>query len=156
MVQKLSGAGGQAPHVALLIETSKSFGRGLLLGIAKYTQAIEPWSIYFDEFGPHSKLPGWLKSWKGDGIIMRARNREMADAIMSLGVPVVDTLRQVPNLNVSGVYTDDALIAKTAAEHLLSRRVRHFAYVGVDRASWSIRPFHDADTRRAGKEVRKT
>jgi LacI family transcriptional regulator len=123
----------------LLIETSKAFGRSLLLGVSRYSRTYGPWSIYFDEFGPDSKLPRWLKTWKGDGIIMRARNRDMADSVMELGVPVVDTLHQVAKLEVSGVYTDDALIARAAADHLLSLRIQNFAYVGVERASWSSR-----------------
>lgn len=131
-----------ARHVAILIETSKSFGRSLLLGIAMYSRTHEPWSMFFDEFGPNSKLPRWLKTWKGDGVIMRARTREMAAAILDLGVPVVDTLQQVPHLDVAGVYTDDSEIARMAAEHLISRGLRQFAFVGVERASWSSRRQH--------------
>ncbi|WP_437205789.1 XylR family transcriptional regulator [Planctomicrobium sp. SH664] len=139
MVQHTASHATDAPHVALLIETSKTFGRSLLLGISRYSRTHGPWSIYFDEFGPDSKLPRWLKTWKGDGIITRTRNRAMAESILSLGVPVVDTLNQVSGLDVSGVYTDDGLIARAAAEHLLSQRIQHFAYVGVERASWSTR-----------------
>ena len=35
-----------APQVALLIETSRAYGRGLLHGINGYLRAHGPWSIY--------------------------------------------------------------------------------------------------------------
>lgn len=127
----------RVPHVALLIETSKSFGREILLGIGRYSRIQGPWSIFVDEFGPGSKLPGWLKTWKGDGIIMRARNRKMAKSVAELGVPIVDTLQPWPTLEIGGVFTDDEMIGRLAADHLLERRLRDFAFVGVEGAQWS-------------------
>ncbi|NLE37515.1 MAG: xylose operon transcription regulator XylR, partial [Pirellulaceae bacterium] len=35
-------------HVALLIETSREYARGLLRGIARYQQEHENWSMYFE------------------------------------------------------------------------------------------------------------
>lgn len=130
------------PHVAILVETSKSFGRSLLQGIARYSRTHGPWSMYFDELGPDSKLPRWLKTWEGDGVIMRARSRSMLSTIAGLGVPVVDTLKQIPALSLPGVYTDDVLIGHLAADHLVSLGLKNFAYVGVEKASWSIRRKH--------------
>ncbi|MCA9017485.1 MAG: XylR family transcriptional regulator, partial [Planctomycetaceae bacterium] len=55
------------------------------------------------------------------------------------GVPIVDTLHQVPDLDLPGVYSDDTAIAQMAFEHLRDRHLRHFAFVGVERANWSLR-----------------
>jgi LacI family transcriptional regulator len=127
------------PHVTLLIETSNCFGRGLLQGIARYARTHGPWSIYVDEYGPDSKVPRWLKRWKGHGIIMRARNRPTVEFLRGLGVPIVDTLQQIPNLGLPGVYPDDAAIGRMAARHLIERQVRYFAFVGVEKSNWSLR-----------------
>jgi LacI family transcriptional regulator len=127
------------PHVALLIETSKAFGRGQLQGVARFVRTNGPWSIYVDEYGPHTKLPTWLKGWQGHGIIIRARNHETIEQVKRVGVPVVDTLQQIACDGVAGVYTDDAAIARLAAEHLLERQIRHFAFVGVEKSNWSRR-----------------
>jgi len=35
--------------VALLVETSNTYGRGLLAGVAEYVQAFGPWSIYLPD-----------------------------------------------------------------------------------------------------------
>lgn len=39
-----------SPRVALLIESSRSYGRDLLIGIAKFVRIHGPWSIGFQEF----------------------------------------------------------------------------------------------------------
>jgi LacI family transcriptional regulator len=47
-------------HVALLIETSSSYGRGLLHGISKYNRAHGRWSTYIRPQGMNDDLPEWL------------------------------------------------------------------------------------------------
>lgn len=60
------------PRVALLIESSRAYGRGILRDIARYAHVNGPWSIYSQERELHSGIPGWLKGWKGDGIALFA------------------------------------------------------------------------------------
>src|SRR5688500_8540537 len=66
------GANGsrQRPRVALLIETSNAYARGLLRGIAAYVRE-HGWSVYLAEHGRGAEAPPWLRSWDGDGIIAR-------------------------------------------------------------------------------------
>ncbi|HCO25266.1 MAG: XylR family transcriptional regulator [Gimesia sp.] len=127
------------PQVAIFIETSKTFGREILQGISTYSRTHGPWSIYIDEWGPQTPLPEWIKTWQGDGIIARVRSRQMAERLARLRVPVVDTLQQVPELEMPAVFADDTLIAKLAFEHLHDRHLRQFAFVGVEKANWSHR-----------------
>ena len=54
------------PRVALLIETSRSYGRDLLVGIARYVRAHPHWDIEFGESNPYDKLPRWFQLWEGD------------------------------------------------------------------------------------------
>ena len=54
------------PLVALLIETSNSYARGLLRGIHAYLREHRPWSIYLPELGRGDTPPNWLKAWSGD------------------------------------------------------------------------------------------
>ncbi len=129
----------RTPQVAVFVETSKSFGRGILQGISTYSRTHGPWSIFIDEWGPATSLPDWIKNWEGDGIIARIRSQQMADRLIESGVPVVDTLNQVPDLGLPGVYSDDFAIAKLAFDHLLDRHLRQFAFVGVERTNWSLR-----------------
>lgn len=129
----------RTPQVAIFIETSKTFGRGILQGISTYSRTHGPWSIFIDEWGPATSLPAWIKNWEGDGIIARIRSQQMAERMLQSGVPIVDTLHQVSNLGLPGVYSDDIAIAEIAFKHLLDRHLRHFAFVGVERSNWSLR-----------------
>ncbi|QDU10040.1 XylR family transcriptional regulator [Gimesia aquarii] len=129
----------RTPQVAIFIETSKTFGRGILQGISTYSRTHGPWSIFIDEWGPASSLPDWIKDWDGDGIIARVRSQQMADRLHQAGVPIVDTLQQISNSDLPGVYSDDIAIAALAFEHLHDRHLRHFAFVGVERSNWSLR-----------------
>lgn len=125
------------PHVALIVETSMAYGRGILTGIAKYVTAHEPWSIYVDQRGISEPPPTWLSDWNGNGVIMRAQTKRIAQAVADLGVPAIDTQHQFQNLNVPSVVADHKAIAQMAADHLCERHFRHFAFVGVERALWS-------------------
>jgi LacI family transcriptional regulator len=125
------------PHVALIIETSMAYGRGLLRGVSQYVTENGYWSSYIDQRSLNDPPPAWLQNWKGDGVIMRAQTRRMAQLVANLKRPAIDTLHHYDNLNVPIVIPDHHAIAATAAEHLLDRHFRHFAFVGVERAHWS-------------------
>src|SRR5437762_459657 len=86
------GACMNIPRVALLIESSRTYGRGILRGIAQYAHVRGPWSFFTQERELHSGLPAWLQKWKGHGIIARIEDRRTAQALLKLGCPVVDVL----------------------------------------------------------------
>ncbi len=125
------------PKVAILIETSNSYGRGLMRGVVAYMREHRPWSIYMSEANRGDRLPSWLRQWDGDGVIARVENEPIARAVASLRVPVVDVsaARLIPTL--PWVETDDPAIAGLAAEHLLQRGFKQFGFCGDDRFNWS-------------------
>jgi LacI family transcriptional regulator len=136
-----NGRGGlrrnRRPDVALLIETSNAYARGLLRGIRAYIREHRSWSIYVGEQRRGESAPMWLKKWHGDGIIARIESAAIADAVVASGLPAVDVsaARYVPELLY--VETDDAAIARLAAEHLQQRGFRHYGYCGDPRFNWS-------------------
>ncbi|HLX62671.1 MAG TPA: DNA-binding transcriptional regulator [Planctomycetota bacterium] len=137
-------------RVALLIETSNAYGRGLLRGVVAYVREHRPWSIYFAEQGRGDPPPRWLASWDGDGVIARIENRRIARAIVESKLPTVDisAARLVPAL--PWVETNDAAIAKMAADHLFERGFRRFGFCGDARFNWSTwRTQHFIDAVRA-------
>lgn len=124
-------------QVALLIETSNAYARGLLQGVVHYIREHEPWSFYLMEQGRGDDPPPWLERWKGDGIIARIETPKIAAAVVRAAVPTVDLSagRLVPEL--PWVETDDEQIAGLAAAHLLERGFKHFAFCGDARFKWS-------------------
>src|SRR6266481_8282108 len=78
----------RVPQVALLLETSTEYGRGLLRGIMRFSRLHGPWSLcvapgHFDQALPKAK------SWKGNGIIARISSRKMEARIGATGLPFV-------------------------------------------------------------------
>src|SRR5258705_11893183 len=76
--------------VALLVETSNDYARGLLHGIVAYVREHRPWSTYLAEHGRGDAPPTWLSQWQGDGIIARIENPKIARAIRAADLPTVD------------------------------------------------------------------
>jgi LacI family transcriptional regulator len=125
------------PKVALLVETSNAYGRGLLQGIVSYIREHEPWSFYLIELGRGDDPPSWIARWDGDGIIARIESKAIAKAVLRSGRPVVDVSAGRHIRTIPWVETDDQAIARLAADHFLQRGFRHFAYCGDDRFHWS-------------------
>jgi LacI family transcriptional regulator len=117
-------------HVALLIETTGSYGRGLLAGVAKYNRLHGRWSTYVRPWALTDPLPRWLSSWVGDGLIIRIETPDMARTVSRLGVPVVNLRGTLPELSFPYVSIDHEQVARLAANHLQERGLREFAFVG--------------------------
>ncbi len=117
--------------IALLIEWSRVFGRGVLRGIAGYVKAHGTWRIYQTERRLCDAAPGWLKDWSGDGIIARIENDELSRQIRRMGLPVVDLFEHSRSEGFPGVLTNNRAVARLAAEHLIERGLDYFAYCGL-------------------------
>jgi LacI family transcriptional regulator len=117
-------------HVALLIETSGSYGRGLLRGVAKFNREHGGWSTYFHPHGLGDPPPPWLTNWKGDGILARIETPQIAAALARTGAAVVNLRGTVGELTFPYVGPDHAQIAQMAAQHLMERGLKHFAFCG--------------------------
>jgi LacI family transcriptional regulator len=123
--------------VALIIETSNAYARGLLDGIITYQREHELWSIYVAEQERGAQPPEWLKMWKGDGIIARIETDSIANAIRRTKLPTVDVSAARLVKNIPWVETDDQQIAELAARHLIDRGFRTLAYCGEPQFNWS-------------------
>lgn len=122
-------------RVILLLETSRAFGREILNGIARYSRMRGPWSFYREPGGLKSSIPK-LTKWNSDGIIMR--NSVITGELLNLKLPTILVLhnsRRPPH--IPAVITDAASISKLAAEHLINRGLKHYAFCGFDNLLWS-------------------
>ncbi len=122
-------------RVVLLVETSREFGRQLIIGIARYARLHGPWSFYKEPIGLKSSIPH-LTRWKPDGIIMRDSmiNKEL----LKLNIPSVLAIHSsdYPK-NLPVIRTDSRAIAKMASGHLVQKGFTRFAYCGMDGYEWS-------------------
>lgn len=135
----------EVPKVALLVETSRGFGREFLLGIARYSRLHGPWSFHITP-GDYKQVVPKMKQWGGTGIIARIADQRIAQAVIQANVPTIalgltdDQLRSDnPLSRFSEISSDPAEVSRLAAEHLLERRLARFAYVGSEDRGWSGR-----------------
>jgi LacI family transcriptional regulator len=115
------------PHVALLIETSRSYGRGLLRGVRRYIAEHGPWSVYLESRGLGSGAPPWLANWKGDGILTRTGSQAAADQIVEVGVPTIELRATRLKHPFPFVGVDNRALGKLVATDLMNRGLRHLA-----------------------------
>jgi LacI family transcriptional regulator len=125
------------PRVALLVESSRAYGRGTLAGVAKYIRQNGHWSIFFQEHSFCDDIPAWLAGWRGDGIIARLDNDALVGSIQRLRVPVVYLRHIVPTPKTPYVITNNPAVSYAAFEHLKERGFRHYAFCGFNGADYS-------------------
>lgn len=128
----------QIPHVALMIETSSVYGRRLLEGITRYLRTNRNWSIFLEQRELDSVPPRWLKTWRGDGVISRWSSPGVASVLREAGLAAIDLSDRRPPFGLARIRNDDRAIGVMAAEHLLDRGFRSFAYCGFKGEYWAI------------------
>ena len=125
------------PRVALLVETSLGYGRALLRGVMRYARLHGPWAFYLQPGDLRQLLPK-MEEWSGTGIIARIETPEVARAVLAARLPTIAldlNQKQLdpknPLSRLSEVRPDSHKAGRLAAEHLLERGFRNFAFVGV-------------------------
>jgi len=122
-------------RVVLLLETSRAFGRQLIIGIARYSRLNGPWSFYKEPIDLKSSIPH-LTSWKPDGIIMR--DTLITKELLSLKIPTILAIHNssYPK-DLPVIKTDSRSIAKMASEHFIEKGFKNLAFCGFDNYDWS-------------------
>jgi LacI family transcriptional regulator len=123
-------------NVALLVETSNSYARGILRGIHEYARSRR-WSLYLTEHGRHEIDESFAGNWKFDGVIARIETGHMAQIIAKMNVPTVDVSAARLVEGIPWVETDDEAITKLALEHLRDCGLQNFAFFGDPFYNWS-------------------
>jgi LacI family transcriptional regulator len=134
-----AGTANRRPRIAVLLESSRAFGRGVLEGLAACIRQRRNWLVYYQEGGLGELVPRWFSAWQGDGIIARIEDRRMARMLVRKGIPVVDIRGVCPVPGIPVVKTDNQEIARLAAQHLMERGYTQFAYCGYEGAEYSAR-----------------
>jgi LacI family transcriptional regulator len=117
-------------RVALLIESSRTYGRQLLRGIASFAREHGDWAFFHEERSLGDDVPVRLKQWRPDGVIARLAGAKLINQIRRLRVPVVDLFHEEEIKGIPGVAVDQDALAEMAVAHFLERGFQTFAYCG--------------------------
>lgn len=128
--------GSRLPRVAVCVDASSSYGRGVLRGIARYVETVGRWSLYIDPASEGRYSEAWFSGWKGDGILAWIQTPALARRFRRSGIPTVELFGSRSGLGIPQVRGDDEAIGRLAAEHLLERRFRRFAFTGYRGEPW--------------------
>ncbi len=130
--------------IILMMETSRTYGRSILRGIARYARTHGPWVFYRSApfyWGANETKNSLVSLFRlhVDGIVLREQsNRRQIKRILSLGLPTIVSPYTEPFPGSPNILTDDVAIGRMAAEHLLHRGFRYFGYCGFgDCYFWS-------------------
>lgn len=118
-------------RVAVLVETSTSWGTELVQGIANYAHEQGPWFFYLEPRGRYERLR-LPTDWDGDGVIARVTSQAMADEIIASGIPAVNvSWYDFGAESIARCTVDENRSGRMAADHFLERGFIHFAYCGA-------------------------
>jgi LacI family transcriptional regulator len=138
----------------LFIESSRAFGQGLLRGVAKYARLKGPWMFYrksphflreSDTSARHEMQE--IRKWQPHGAMYWPHSFTPKDEhigslhlekLFSMNIPIAlpSSLAPGKRKNVIDIRNDIRQICRMAAEHLLERGLRNFAFCGYS-TRWS-------------------
>jgi LacI family transcriptional regulator len=132
-------------RVALMIESSRAFGRDLVRGIMRYSRLHGPWvfpwvfyrqDLFYVARGNERAELEHLKKWGPQGII--SRDTRDIEELARWDIPLfVAVAMEPPSAQRNNIVTDNRAVGRMAAEHLLERGFRNFGYCGFDDMYWS-------------------
>ena len=108
-----------------------TYGKGayaheVLKGVLDYIHDHQPWVLHQMRELPDSEWP----AWEGDGILACCWGQPIQHLAEQVRLPFVDISDEPCAPFVSSVETDNAAVGRLAAEHLLERGLKHFAFCG--------------------------
>lgn len=120
-------------HVALVMSLNKRFDRKVIEGVTRFVRESGQWSVFVED-DPQAKIPDFHHG-HFDGVIADLDDPRIPKRLVGLGIPAVGVgaiRSDCPwDLDISTVSTNNRRIADLAANHLLERKLRTFAYCGV-------------------------
>jgi len=117
-------------QIALLFPMSRPHLTRMLRGITDYAQQHGPWSLHVNPEQPTASVRV-LEGWQGDGALAVVNQTADLKAAQHLNLPVVNLSAAHKNPVIRRVTVDHHAVGRLAAEHLLARGFRRFAYYGL-------------------------
>jgi len=131
---------GKEVKIALLLDKSGSYDRGLFRGIVQYPEMTSPWLFFFEAPDyttnlQNEKLYQKLRMWQPDCIVTRPTI--LVPKLKELKVPIILISANNKLDGVINVRADDEKIGKLGVSYLMDKGFRNLAFYGTDKIYWS-------------------
>lgn len=111
-------------------------------GVIRYAREHTSWKLMYnvESFSLSSKFTNYedLPKLGADGIIFLSENPDVLERILATGLPAVSITNLPSRYPIPQVLSDDTAVGKMAAEHMLERGFRHFAFAGSSHFLWAV------------------
>ena len=129
----------QPPRVALLIQSSSEYGRGLLRGIGSYVQAHGPWSIFHRVTLLPDHLSPQFRKWRPQGVIGQFEARHILRQVQRLKIPAVDLFSLHRSASIPRFSVDHTAVAEMVVRYFRELGYENFACCGFEGVYYSER-----------------
>lgn len=124
-------------RILLLVETSRCFGLQIIEGISRFSLERGQWTLFLEDRGVDERPQTWHQRFQYDGVICRSTSASSADSVRKMNVPFVELLGDGESTRPD-VLCDGQALGEMAAEHLLSKGLKNFAYFSLGHNWWSL------------------
>jgi LacI family transcriptional regulator len=139
---------GPTRRIALVYDARSAYDLQVMAGVAVYLQVTRHQPAYSVSIVEQSTLKerplAYMRAWHADGIIAAVDDPAVAACVAQCHLPTVafgcGTCKTIREPAIPYFHTNSKAIARVAADHLLERGFRSFAYCGYAPArttSWS-------------------
>lgn len=115
-------------RIGLVFGYGLSYYRDIVRGVRAFAEARSHWS--FTPIATEPEALGDLDPLDLDGLIAHVFTRELGEALLRLGRPVVNVSGVLPDLKIPRVMADHEQVGRLAAGHFLDRGLRHYGFFG--------------------------
>jgi len=126
--------------IALLLDKSQSYERGLIRGVVKFSRFTSNWEFFLE--APNYTVPDEkkrlmkkIKLWEPDFVI---KNDSFLNTELKLmGIPIFLTPSNKLIPGVINIIADDNIVGKIGAQYFIDKGYKNFAFYGSDELFWS-------------------
>ncbi len=135
---------GQRKTVAVLIDTSSSWGSCLIQGVARYGEQHGAWTLHLGQHGKH-ELQSLPQDERLDGCIARVTNAALAETIRAAQLPTVNvSWSRHGEGHIPTCTADGRAAGELAARYFLERGHTQFGYYGLPPSATYRNDFRDS------------
>lgn len=122
-------------RVLVLMDTTRTYFREIIRGIARYHQEHGDWLLEYSPHGPEDFVPENFRDYQVDGMLVRINQPQLLDAVLQTNVPAIDLLRVFHHPAIPCIGPDERAVMEQLLTHFQSQHFHSFAFLGVQTPS---------------------